>query len=56
MPINVKCEPKHQHVELISRVPTATGKMGEHFPVKEKSGNLNQTGKVKDFTQNTGKV
>ena len=35
-------------------VPTWTGKMGNLFPVREKSGNFDeQTGK---FTQNTGKV
>ena len=31
------------------RVPTMTGKpgkMGRHFPVREKSGNFKQTGKV----------
>ena len=46
-------------------VPTRTGKqgkpgkMGRHFPVKEKSGNFVKTGKVREksrnFTQNTGK-
>ena len=33
----------------IVRVPTRTGKpgkMGRHFPVREKSGNFEQTGKV----------
>ena len=25
------------------RVPTQTGKMGRHFPVREKSGNFEQT-------------
>ena len=35
-----------------SMVPTLTGKrntwkMGEHFPVREKSANFNQTGKVR---------
>ena len=45
------------------RVPTRTGKpgkMGRHFPVREKSGNLDQTGKVREksgkITQNTGKL
>ena len=47
------------------RVPTQTGKpgkpgkMGRHFPVGEKSGNFEQTGKVREksgkITQNTGK-
>ena len=47
-----------------SRVPTRTGepgkpgKMGRHFPVREKSGNFEQTGKVREksgkITQNTG--
>ena len=45
-----------------SRVPTGTenqgkpGKIGEHFPVREKSGNFVQTGKVGEFAQTTGKV
>ena len=33
------------------RVPTRTGKpgkMGRHFPVREKSGNFEQTGKVRE--------
>ena len=47
-------------------VPTRTGnqgkpgKMGRHFPVREKSGNFVKTGKVREksgnFTQNTGKI
>ena len=50
----------------IYRVPTRTGKpgkpgkMGRHFPVREKSGNFEQTGKVREksgkTTQNTGKL
>ena len=35
----------------LSRVPTRTGKpgkMGRHFPVREKSGNFEQTGKVRE--------
>ena len=43
------------------RVPTQTGKpgkVGRHFPVREKSGNFDQTGKVREelgkITQNTG--
>ena len=43
----------------IFRVPTRTGKpgkMGRHFPVREKSGNFEQTGKVRKITQNTGKL
>ena len=46
-----------------NRVPTRTGKpvkMGRHFPVGEKSGNFEQTGKVREksgkITQNTGKL
>ena len=37
-----------------ARVPTRTGKpgklgkMGRHFPVREKSGNFKQTGKVRE--------
>ena len=48
------------------RVPTRTGKpgkpgkMGRHFPVREKSGNFEQTGKLREksgkITQNTGKL
>ena len=30
-------------------VPTRTGKMGQHFPVREKSGNFAKTGKVREF-------
>ena len=33
------------------RVPTWTGKpgkMGKHFPVREKSGNFDETGKVRE--------
>ena len=34
--------------------------MGRHFPVREKSGNFEQTGKVREksgkITQNTGKL
>ena len=47
----------------VTRVPTRTGKpgkMGRHFPVREKSGNFEQTGKVREksgkITQNTGKL
>ena len=38
----------------VVRVPTRTGKpgkpgkMGRHFPVREKSGNFEQTGKVRE--------
>ena len=49
--------------EMLIRVPTRTGKpgkMGRHFPVREKSGNFEQTGKVREksgkITQNTGKL
>ena len=51
---------------LAFRVPTRTGKtgkpgkMGRHFPVREKSGNFEQTGKVREksgkTTPNTGKL
>ena len=50
------------HPQLV-RVPTQTGKpgkMGRHFPVREKSGNFEQTGKVREkswkIAQNTGKL
>ena len=40
--------------------PGKPGKMGRHFPVREKSGNFKQTGKVREksgkITQNTGKL
>ena len=36
------------------------GKMGRHFPIREKSGNFVKTGKVREklgnFAQNTGKT
>ena len=38
-----------QNIE--NKVPTRTGKpgkMGRHFPVREKSGNFEQTGKVRE--------
>ena len=54
------------HLCYMIRVPTRTGKpgkpgkMGRHFPVREKSGNFEQTGKVREksgkITQNTGKL
>ena len=34
--------------ERTCKVPTRTGKMGRHFPVREKSGNFEQTGKVRE--------
>ena len=43
------------------RVPTRTGKtgkpakMGRHFPVREKSGNFEQTGKVRENHTKYGK-
>ena len=39
-------------VKTYSRFPIGTGKpkkLGEHFPVREKSGNFDQTGKVREF-------
>ena len=38
-------------VTFLYRVPTRIGKpgkMGRHFPVREKSGNFKQTGKVRE--------
>ena len=59
------CLPLSEHVQTL-RVPTWTGKpgkpgkMGRHFPVREKSGIFEQTGKVREksgkITQNTGKL
>ena len=37
---------------MIRMVPTGTekpGKTGEHFPVRQKSGNFDKTGKVREF-------
>ena len=42
---------RSQFSENNDRVPTRTGKpgkMGRHFPVREKSGNFEQTGKVRE--------
>ena len=60
-----KSIPKYFQKSLITMVPTGTakqgkpGKMGRHFPVREKSGNFVKTGivreKSRNFTQNTGK-
>ena len=39
------------HIWVRNIVPTQTGKvgkMGRHFPVREKSGNFEQTGKVRE--------
>ena len=38
---------------IVSTWTGKSGKTGEHFPVREKSGNFNQTGKVRElvFTQ-----
>ena len=33
----------------ITMVPTWTGKTGEQFPVREKSGNFAKIGKVREF-------
>ena len=53
----------YQIPPYIYRVPTRTGKpgkMGRHFPDREKSGNFEQTGKVREksgkIIQNTGKL
>ena len=32
----------------VKRAPSRTGKMGRHFPVREKSRNFEQTGKVRE--------
>ena len=54
---------RKKFIKVSFRVPTRTGKpgkMGRHFPVREKSGNFEQTGKVREklgkITQNTGKL
>ena len=36
------------HCGSLLRVSIQTGKMGKHFPVREKSGNFEQTGKVRE--------
>ena len=53
----------NDNLSAYDRVPTRTGKPGKmvrHFPVREKSGNFDQTGKVREksgkITQNTGKL
>ena len=33
-------------------VPIPTGKMGMYFPIREKSGNFEQTGKLREFQTN----
>ena len=38
------------------RLPSPTGKMGKYFPVRAKSGNFEQTGKVKEITQKLQKL
>ena len=43
---NIKENSRFRVRFLLIRVPTRTGKMGRHFPVREKSGNFEQTGKV----------
>ena len=36
---------------MVPTPPGKPGKMGEHFPVREKSGNFTQnTGNIKDFS------
>ena len=64
--VNPVCAARFQKFDHNRRVPTRTGKpgkpgkMGRHFPVREKSGNFEQTGKVREksgkITQNTGKL
>ena len=50
------------NVSELHMVPTETGKqgkpgkMGRHFPVKEKSGNYVKTGKVKEFYSKNWKI
>ena len=52
-----RCKTKavRKYVLFLVRVPTQTGtpgkpgKMGRHFPVREKSGNFEQTGKVREI-------
>ena len=48
--ITQNTEREFQANVIYYRVPTRTGKpgkMGRHFPVREKSGNFEQTGKVR---------
>ena len=51
---------QNQTAEQGSHSDWKTWKMGRHFPVREKSGNFEQTGKVNEksgkITQNTGKT
>ena len=44
---------------FIIMAPTGTGKpekMGDHFPVKEKSGDFDQNGKVREFCPKYWKI
>ena len=51
---NCSCDGHSLRLNDAFRVPTRTGKtgkhgkMGRHFPVREKSGNFEQTGKVRE--------
>ena len=59
MPLRLKDRVAFTSKNGLVRVPTRTGKpgkMGRHFPVREKSVNFEQTGKVRKTTQNTGKL
>ena len=47
----IEFQEAYMYVYSVYRVPTRTGKpgkMGRHFPVREKSGNFEQTGKVRE--------
>ena len=45
---------------MVSTRTEKPGKMGDHFPVREKSGDFDQTGKVSEesgnFTLNSAKI
>ena len=60
---HVRAQEREGALTHSNRVPTRTGKpgkMGRHFPVREKSGNFEQTGKVREksgkIAKNTGKL
>ena len=54
--INIK---EYKGMQYNTRVPTQTGKPGKmrrHFPVREKSGNFEQTGKVRENQKKYWKI
>ena len=61
--MNIACAIMGGNIYVLgSMVPTATGnqgkpgKMGRHFPVREKSGKFVKTGKVREFYSKYWKI